>query len=298
VGLYLRQLRARGVDRVYRVEGGPRRVAKSTGRDVGPTAERKSASPGTGGEEVSAPGSAPASPASPDSRAAPPPASRTAPTLSAASAEALQDSLFEEMRPAEGEGPTTRRILDARSMEDLERVASGCRRCGLCETRNTVVFGSGDPRADLVFVGEAPGRDEDEQGLPFVGRAGRLLTKIIESIGLTRDEVYIMNVLKCRPPGNRDPEEVERRMCRPYLEKQIAFIEPRIICALGAHAARTLLDLKSSSMKALREGVHYYGDTKVIPTYHPAALLRNPHWKGMVWEDMKRIRALLDEPED
>ncbi|MDP3920195.1 MAG: uracil-DNA glycosylase [Candidatus Omnitrophota bacterium] len=168
--------------------------------------------------------------------------------------------------------------------------------CTLCDElaqkRKNVVFGAGNIGARLMFVGEAPGRDEDLQGLPFVGKAGQLLTKIIESIGLTRREVFICNVLKCRPPDNRAPEPDEILNCSQYLEKQIDWIQPEIICALGTFAAQTLLKT-GTSISRLRGEAHQYRNIPVVCTYHPAYLLRNPEDKRKVWEDMKKIRSEL-----
>lgn len=164
-----------------------------------------------------------------------------------------------------------------------------CRRCRLHEGRNHLVFGEGDPRALLVFVGEAPGRDEDLQGRPFVGQAGELLTRIIEAIELRRDEVYITNIVKCRPPNNRDPKPDEIQTCLPFLRKQMEIIRPTIICALGTFAAQTLLETEDKISK-LRGRFHDYQGAKLMPTYHPAFLLRNPRFKRDVWEDMKLIR--------
>ena len=171
----------------------------------------------------------------------------------------------------------------------LKQAASQCAKCGLHETRTNVVFGEGNPEARLMFIGEAPGRDEDIQGRPFVGRAGQLLTRIIESIGLTREEVYIANILKCRPPKNRNPLPDEIACCLPYLTEQIEIIRPRIICALGAFAAQTLIGT-SEGITKLRGTFYDYHGTKLMPTFHPAACLRNPSTKKYVWEDMKQIR--------
>jgi len=154
------------------------------------------------------------------------------------------------------------------------------------------VFGSGSPKAKLMFVGEAPGMDEDLQGLPFVGRAGKLLTKIIESIGLKRSDVYIANILKCRPPNNRNPLPTEILACENYLIKQIDIIKPVVICALGKFAAQTLLR-RQEAISKLRGRFFEYRNAKLIPTFHPAYLLRNPNDKRLVWEDMKKIRREL-----
>ena len=168
-----------------------------------------------------------------------------------------------------------------------------CTRCKLHTLgRRQVVFGVGNPKADLMFVGEAPGADEDIQGEPFVGRAGQLLTKIIEAIGLTRTDVYIANVIKCRPPQNRNPEQDEVDTCEPFLFRQIDVIEPKVIVALGTFAARALLRTLDP-ISRLRGRVFEYRGAKLIPTFHPAYLLRNPSSKREVWEDMKLVRSLL-----
>jgi uracil-DNA glycosylase family 4 len=168
-----------------------------------------------------------------------------------------------------------------------------CTRCKLHQLgRRQIVFGVGNPEADLMFVGEAPGRDEDQQGIPFVGRAGQLLTKIIEAIGLKREDVYIANVIKCRPPENRNPEPDEVNTCEPFLFQQIDTIKPRVIVALGTFAARALLRTLDP-ISRLRGRVYEYRGAKLIPTFHPAYLLRNPSSKREVWEDMKLVRSLL-----
>lgn len=175
--------------------------------------------------------------------------------------------------------------------ETLEKIIEDmgeCRRCSLCNGRTNIVFGAGDPDAKLVFVGEGPGHDEDQKGKPFVGSAGKLLTKIIESIKLSRDQVYICNIVKCRPPGNRNPGEDEIRACFPFFKRQIKAIRPGLICALGSVAAQTILETKSPITK-LRGRFYDAMDAKVMPTYHPAYLLRNPNKKREVWEDMKKI---------
>jgi len=168
-----------------------------------------------------------------------------------------------------------------------------CTRCKLHTLgRRQVVFGVGNPEADLMFVGEAPGADEDIQGIPFVGRAGQLLTKIIEAIGLKREDVYIANVIKCRPPQNRNPEQDEVETCEPFLFQQIDVIKPKVVVALGTFAARALLRTLDP-ISRLRGRVYDYRGAKLIPTFHPAYLLRNPSSKREVWEDMKVVRALL-----
>ncbi|MEA1936453.1 MAG: uracil-DNA glycosylase, partial [Thermodesulfobacteriota bacterium] len=167
-----------------------------------------------------------------------------------------------------------------------------CQRCPLHQGRNNLVFGEGDPNANLVFVGEAPGADEDLQGKPFIGRAGQLLTKIIKAMGLTREEVYICNILKCRPPGNRNPKPEEILACEPFLIKQLQAIKPEVICALGTFAAQTLLNT-NVPISLLRGKFHSYQGIKFMPTYHPAYLLRNPGAKKQVWEDAQMIMKTL-----
>jgi DNA polymerase len=176
--------------------------------------------------------------------------------------------------------------LEPRSLAVLDQEASTCTRCRLAEGRAQVVFGSGPPRADVMFIGEGPGAEEDRQGLPFVGPAGKLLTRIIQSVDLKREAVYIANIIKCRPPQNRDPLTDEAAACRPWLDGQIATVDPKIIVALGRVAAQYLLGT-SDALSKLRGAVHEWRGRKVIVTYHPAALLRNPNWKRPAWEDMQ-----------
>jgi len=180
------------------------------------------------------------------------------------------------------------------TLEQIRSDLGECSRCKLSRDRTTLVFGVGSSDADLVFVGEAPGRDEDLQGIPFVGRAGQLLTKIIGSIGLTRDEVYIANVIKCRPPNNRNPERDEVQTCEPFLFRQLDVIRPKVVVALGAFAVRTLLD-SDQAISRLRGQVYDFRGAKLVPTYHPAFLLRSPDRKRDVWDDMKKVRTLLAE---
>lgn len=176
--------------------------------------------------------------------------------------------------------------------EELAARALACTQCRLSDTRTQVVFGEGNRRAGLMFIGEAPGFDEDREGKPFVGKAGRLLTKIIEAMGLGRSDVYIANCLKCRPPENRNPLPDEISRCRPYLKEQIALIRPRVICALGKFAAQTLLET-DAPITRLRGRFHDWNGTKLMPTFHPAYLLRNPVDKKLVWEDIQTIMAEL-----
>jgi DNA polymerase len=176
----------------------------------------------------------------------------------------------------------------------LSDIGTDCRRCKLCTMgRSQIVFGVGNPKARLMFVGEAPGEEEDKRGEPFVGRAGQLLTKIIEAIGLTRDQVYIANVIKCRPPGNRNPEADEVEQCEPFLFRQIDVIKPRVIVPLGKFAAQSLLKTMDPITR-LRGRQFDYRGAALIPTFHPAYLLRNPSAKREVWEDMKAVMALLN----
>jgi len=178
------------------------------------------------------------------------------------------------------------------SLETIREDLGDCQRCKLAPTRTNLVFGSGNPKAKLMFVGEAPGADEDRQGLPFVGRAGQLLTKIIEAIDIRREDVFICNILKCRPPENRNPEQEEITSCEPFLFRQIASIRPKIICALGTFGAQTLLRTREP-ISRLRGRFYEYRGSKLMATFHPAYLLRNPMEKRRVWEDMQKIREYL-----
>ena len=177
-------------------------------------------------------------------------------------------------------------------LENLKNEAAGCQKCSLSKTRTNLVFGVGNHKAKLMFVGEAPGRDEDLQGEPFVGRAGQLLTKIIEAIGMKRTDVYIANVRKCRPPGNRSPLPEEIALCTSYLIKQIDIIKPKVLCALGTFASQALLNTKAP-VGTLRGRFHEYQGIPMMVTYHPAYLLRNPNDKVKVWEDIKKVRDFL-----
>ncbi len=178
------------------------------------------------------------------------------------------------------------------SLEEIRGDLGDCRRCKLAGGRTNIVFGFGNPKAELMFVGEAPGADEDEQGLPFVGRAGQLLTKIIEAIEMSRQDVYICNILKCRPPGNRNPETDEIASCEPFLFRQIASVKPKVICALGTFSSQTLLRTTEPISK-LRGRLLDYRGIKLMATFHPAYLLRNPNEKRKVWEDVQTIRDYL-----
>jgi DNA polymerase len=180
------------------------------------------------------------------------------------------------------------RTSSAETLEDIHADLGDCRRCKLAQERNHIVFGDGNAKAKLVFIGEGPGAEEDRKGQPFVGAAGQLLTRIIEAIKLSRSQVYICNIIKCRPPGNRNPESDEIKTCFPFLERQIAALQPDFIIALGTFAAQTLLGT-TTPISRLRGRFHVYKGIKVVPTYHPAYLLRNPDKKRDVWEDMKML---------
>ena len=196
---------------------------------------------------------------------------------------ASASSLF-EAPAAKTSGPET--------LEQIRQDLGDCRRCKLAPTRKTIVFGDGNPHAELVFVGEGPGADEDEQGIPFVGRAGKLLNKIMQMVGLKREEVYICNIVKFRPPMNRTPETDEVETCSPFLYRQIAAIKPRLICCLGAPAARTVLGIKEGITKV--HGHFYnFGSIKALPTVHPAYVLRNMREEKILIEDFEKIRDFL-----
>ena len=192
--------------------------------------------------------------------------------------------------------PESAAFSGATQLAELEASVRDCQACRLHEGRRQVVFGTGNTDADLVFVGEAPGHEEDVQGEPFVGRAGQLLTRIIQAIGLTREDVYILNVIKCRPPQNRNPQPDEVAACRPIIDKQLACLKPRVICALGTFAAQALLR-SDERISRLRGRFHPMGDILVRPTFHPAYLLRNPQEKRKVWQDMQDIQRELGLPD-
>ncbi|BCR05543.1 uracil-DNA glycosylase [Desulfuromonas versatilis] len=183
-------------------------------------------------------------------------------------------------------------LCRAETLEEIRAELEGCQRCPLCQGRSNIVFGVGNPNARLVFVGEAPGREEDEKGEPFVGEAGRLLDRILFAMGLERSEVYICNVEKCRPPQNRDPRPEEIEACEPFLKRQLAAIGPQVIVTLGKFAAQTLLR-DQAPISRLRGHWREYEGVALLPTFHPAFLLRNPASKREVWEDMKQVLAKL-----
>jgi DNA polymerase len=220
-------------------------------------------------------------PASP--LAAPRSATSTAPPVTSPAAVPLvaAPSLFDSVDRVEGD-----------SLENIRAFIGDCQRCKLCKGRNKIVFGDGNPRAELVFIGEGPGHDEDVQGLPFVGRAGKLLTQMIEAMGLARQDVYIANVVKCRPPENRLPEKDEISTCAPFLVRQLDVIRPKVIVCLGNCASQTLIGTNKSISHFRGQWFDYRG-ARLIATYHPAYLLRNPAAKSEVWNDLKKVMSFL-----
>jgi uracil-DNA glycosylase family 4 len=196
-----------------------------------------------------------------------------------------QDALFADLGPA----PFT----TVETLEDIWRDIGDCQRCGLCEGRTQVVNTHGNPKARLMFIGEAPGADEDAQGRPFVGRAGQLLTKMIEAMGLKREDVIIGNVNRCRPPGNRQPTLEEAAICRPFLFREIAAVQPEVIVVMGNTALRNLLEMREGITRVRGQFQDFRG-IKVMPTFHPAYLLRDPSKKRETWEDLKKVRDYLE----
>lgn len=182
------------------------------------------------------------------------------------------------------------------TLEEIARRIAACRQCGLCKTRTHTVPGQGHAKPELMFIGEGPGADEDEQGLAFVGRAGQLLTKIITAMGMTREDVFIGNIVKCRPPGNRAPEPEEMEACIPFLKEQIDVLKPKVIVCLGATAVKGLFGVEPVGITKIRGQWRTYEGIEVMPTYHPAYLLRNPPMKKDVWEDMKTVLRRLGKP--
>lgn len=228
-----------------------------------------------------------------------PPAAAASNLRLAAAAAASLSAPITTPRPASGFVPpvAAASLFEERIENDsLERIRAdispNCMRCKLHKARTQIVFGVGNPKAQLVFVGEGPGRDEDIQGEPFVGRAGKLLTQMIEAMGLRRPDVYICNVVKCRPPENRLPENDEIATCSPFLLRQLGVIQPKVICCLGACSAQTLLQTNQGISRFRGEWFDYRG-SKLIATYHPAYLLRNPNAKGEVWKDLQKVMAVL-----
>lgn len=219
------------------------------------------------------------------------------PSVPGASPERADDPASRGACPERAEDQASRGVTIARSAAEvlatIREDIGDCTRCKLHGLgRTQIVFGVGNPAAELMFVGEAPGADEDIQGIPFVGRAGQLLTKMIEAMGFTRDQVYIANVLKCRPPGNRNPEPDEIATCEPFLFRQLASIDPKVVIALGAFAARTLLKT-DAPISRLRGRVFDYRGAKLIPTFHPSFLLRSPGYKREAWDDLQLALSVL-----
>ena len=187
------------------------------------------------------------------------------------------------------------KLSDAKTLEDVSCAMGDCQRCKLGATRTKLVFGVGNPKAEIMFIGEAPGRDEDEQGEPFVGRAGQLLTKIIQAMGFERKDVYIGNICKCRPPENRPPEPDEVSACIPFLIRQVELVKPKMIVCLGSTAVQNLLQTEAK-ISGMRGKIQNWRGVPVMPTYHPAFLLRNPAMKKPVWEDMQAVLKHLGKP--
>jgi uracil-DNA glycosylase len=224
----------------------------------------------------------------------PPPAEAVRPHVRAG-AQPPGETPMRPARDAPSRGVSAEEIASLPVLDSVRQIALGCPRCRLAETRTRVVFGEGSEAAQLMAVGEAPGENEDRQGRPFVGKAGKLLDLLLMTAGFPRDAVYICNVLKCRPPGNRNPLPDEVEACSPYLLKQVELVAPRVIVAFGTFAAQTLLGT-DLSIGRLRGRLHQYRGIPVVPTYHPAALLRNAGWVRAVWEDLQRARSVLDRP--
>lgn len=199
------------------------------------------------------------------------------------------------MPPKKSQKKNRTASFTATSLEQVQKILGDCKRCGLCTDRNRIVFGAGNPKAQIMFIGEGPGAHEDEQGVPFVGRAGQLLDKIIEAMGLQREAVYIANIVKCRPPKNRVPEPDEIEECLPFLKAQLELVKPEIVIALGLTAARVLTQTDSTlgELRGKLTSIAWNTSVPLMPTYHPAYLLRNPNAKKIVWDDMKQVKKAL-----
>jgi len=248
--------------------------------------EGPAGTPGRVAEAPAAPAARPG-PAQPRAPAPPPAAKQPAAPLH------LEPGLVVEAPPSSADLFTADPIAQIGTLDAVAAMVDACRKCPLGHSRLNSVPGEGDAHAGFVCVGEAPGATEDETGRPFVGRAGQLLNEILKAIGFAREEVFICNVLKCRPPNNRDPEPLEVQACSPYLHRQLELIRPRVILALGRPAAHALLG-SNASLGELRGKLHRYRGIPLIVTYHPAALLRNPHWKRPTWDDVRIARRLYD----
>jgi uracil-DNA glycosylase family 4 len=269
-----------GIDGFYRRESG------EVGTLPGLNADRPgqpTAPPPAQPAPASLPAGATAIPAIPKPVIPPVPLPPARPTAAVIRPPAPVFNLF-ETPPAPPSGPET--------LHQIRQDLGDCRRCKLAPTRKTIVFGDGNPHAELMFIGEGPGADEDEQGLPFVGRAGKLLNRMMQSVGLKREDVYICNIVKCRPPGNRTPETDEVEACSPFLYRQIEAIKPRLICCLGAPAVRTVLGIKEGITK-IHGRFYDFGSTKALATVHPAYVLRNPREEKILLEDFEKIRSFL-----
>ncbi len=277
IAAWLEFYRDLGIEEFYRREPG---AEAETGNSKVETRNLKQ-----GTRRPSEPSSVAAtSPATPDSRLATPEPRTPSPEPRVSQPQAL--SLFEAPPPPRRERET---------LEEIRQDLGDCQRCRLAKGRKTIVFGQGNAHAELVFVGEGPGADEDEQGLPFVGRAGQLLNRMIQFVGMKREEVYICNIVKCRPPGNRTPEKDEIDTCSPFLFRQIEAIRPRVVCCLGAPAMKTLLGIKEGITR-VRGQFFDYGSAKAFVAYHPAYILRNPREEKILREDFETIRGFLKAP--
>ncbi len=241
--------------------------------------------------------SSPATPAAPAPHTPSPPRTPAAPAAAGKPSAAPVAKTAPPAAPAQGlaSGPALADLKPTHgTLEELRSSFADCRLCGIAAARQNLVFGVGNPAADLVIVGEAPGADEDRLGDPFVGAAGQLLDKILAAIGFAREDVYICNILKCRPPNNRDPQPDEVHNCSPFLLQQLALLQPKLLLAVGRIAGKTLLGVEST-LTEMRRTTHEFRGVPLVVTYHPAALLRNPHWKRGCWEDVQKAATLLRE---
>lgn len=274
-----------GIEDFYRREPRPAAAARSPeSRAQAPNpSKREPARPAPVRESARPTQDRPVAPAAKPPAAAPKPAPVATPLAASPPAQSL--SLFEAPAPP----PPT-----VETLEEIAKDLGDCQRCRLAKTRHRIVFGEGDPHAKLVFVGEGPGADEDAQGRPFVGRAGKLLDRMIQFIGMKREDVYICNVVKCRPPGNRTPATDEIETCSPFLYRQLGVIKPRVVCCLGAPAVRTVLGFKDS-MGRLRGRFYEFGETKAFITFHPAYILRNAREEKILRQDFEALRDFLAE---
>jgi uracil-DNA glycosylase family 4 len=289
---YLRQRAELGDDELVLDRHSPGELRTLLGDRGQGTGDRGGAAAVRAAVRPDAPSSAPARGDVPAPRPSPP---ADAQVHVRAGAQPPGETPMRPARDAPSRGVTAEEIAALPVLNAVRELSLGCPRCRLAETRTRVVFGEGSETAQLMAVGEAPGENEDRQGRPFVGKAGKLLDLLLMSAGFERDAVYICNVLKCRPPGNRNPLPDEVEACSPYLLKQVDLVAPRVVVAFGTFAAQTLLG-SDLSIGKLRGKLHQYRGIPVVPTYHPAALLRNPGWVRAVWDDLQRARAVLDGP--